>query len=445
VAEGYDVVVVGGGTSGTVAAVQAARLGARTLLVEKSGILGGTTTLAGVALPGLFHAWGSQIIAGIGWQAVVETKARCGEPMPDFADFRQPHYRLQVPVNPLVFAAVLDEFVVDARVTLRLHSMLAGLRATTTGWEVDLCGKEGVQTVTAGFVIDCSGDADAVALAGLERLSNATPQPGTLMVHVDGYDLDRIDTAALDAAAHDAARNGELGPGDFGRAERGASKFLANHGENAMHVVGLHGATSRERTEAELAARATAMRIFSFLRRQPGLEAIRIAYAATQVGIRESFTIRGRRQITVQDYVSGRVWDDAIAYSFYPIDVHQHDGDGIDIRPLPEGTVATVPLGAMLPVASDRLTVAGRTIAGDQEANSAYRVQATAMATGQAAGAVAALAADRNLVLPDVPLPLIRDTLRRHGAIVPEPEPLSRTNQREPSITHHSTTLNGGN
>ena len=65
-AEEFDVVVVGGGPAGTVAATQAGRLGARTALIEKNGILGGTTVSAGVNFPGLFHAWGRQVIAGIG-------------------------------------------------------------------------------------------------------------------------------------------------------------------------------------------------------------------------------------------------------------------------------------------------------------------------------------------------------------------------------------------
>ena len=95
----------------------------------------------------------------------------------------------------------------------------------------------------------------------------------------------------------------------------------------------------------------------------------------------------GQTEVTVERYASGYVWEDAICYSFYPIDVHQPDSMAIDIRPLARGVVPTIPYGALIPAGSDRLLVAGRCIAGDQEANSAYRVQATCMATGQAAGA----------------------------------------------------------
>jgi glycine/D-amino acid oxidase-like deaminating enzyme len=415
----YDVVVVGGGASGAIAAIQAGRLGARTLLIEMSGILGGTTTLAGVALPGLFHAWGEQVIAGIGWDLVSESVRVAGGTFPDFQDFRRPHYKLQIPVNPTVYASVLDAAVETAGVELRLHSMLAELSPDENGWSVGVCGKEGVQRIRTARVIDCTGDADAVALAGLDRVATRYPQPGTLMSYFSGYDYSSLDIDAIEDAFELAIESGELEPSDFGSATRPVGKFLRSHGQNNMHVVGIGGATSAERTAAEVRARRTLMRIHRFLRAQPGLESIEIEYCATQVGVRESFTIVGRETIRIDDYVSGRIWADAVAYSFYPVDVHQHDGDGIDIRPLPEGIVATIPLGAMLPVGSDHMVVAGRIISGDQEANSAYRIQASSMATGQAAGAAAALSVDLGCAIADVPLERLRTTLRRNGAIVP--------------------------
>ena len=81
----YDVIVAGGGAAGVVAAIQAARAGARTALVEKNGILGGTTVVAAVNFPGLFHAWGRQVIAGIGWEILEETVRRGGAVLPDFS------------------------------------------------------------------------------------------------------------------------------------------------------------------------------------------------------------------------------------------------------------------------------------------------------------------------------------------------------------------------
>ena len=80
-----DVLVVGGGTAGTIAAIQAGRIGAKTLILERNSQLGGTTTTAGVSFPGLFDAWGKQIIAGIGWELVRESVALDGGTLPDFS------------------------------------------------------------------------------------------------------------------------------------------------------------------------------------------------------------------------------------------------------------------------------------------------------------------------------------------------------------------------
>ncbi|MDR2673536.1 MAG: FAD-dependent oxidoreductase, partial [Opitutaceae bacterium] len=125
------------------------------------------------------------------------------------------------------------------------------------------------------------------------------------------------------------------------------------------------------------------LRIIRILRAQPGLGKISIGHFATECGIRETATIFGETFITRDDYTSGRVWPDSVCYSFYPVDVHAPGGAGIDTRPLREGVFPTIPLGALLPRDSKNLLVAGRCACGDQEAASAYRVQASAMAMGQ--------------------------------------------------------------
>ncbi len=127
----------------------------------------------------------------------------------------------------------------------------------------------------------------------------------------------------------------------------------------------------------------------------------------------------GQERITGRDYASGRGWDDAVCYSFYPIDIHRPGGDGVDLRLLAEGTLPTIPRGAMLPFGSSWLLAAGRCIAGDQEASSAYRVQASCMAMGQAAGAMAALSAHSGVELEQLAIRRIHQVLRAHGAIVP--------------------------
>lgn len=415
-----DVLVIGGGPSGLAAATQAARLGARTMLVEKNGALGGTTTVAGVALPGLFHAWGQQIIAGIGWELVSASVATAGRQMPDFSRWDLPHYRLQIPISAPIYAALADKLVIDAGVDLHLHTMLAAIEPVRAGYRVTLCNKEGMVDLHATRIIDCSGDADAVAHLGLTRFEVGEKQPGTIMIRLQGYDLDVLDIPLMDRALDRAIARGEVLAEDFQSTDRPIAKFLRHRGENAIHVTGIHGGTSRGRTDAEVQARAALLRIFRFLRAQPGMDDLRIESWAVEVGIRESFTIDGLARITVDDYQSGRRWADAVSHSFYPIDVHRSDGDGVDIRPLRYGVIPSIPRGAMVPVGSTGgLIVAGRSISGDQEANSAYRVQASCMAMGQAAGAIAALSASSGQRVEDVDLARIHAALRRHGAIIP--------------------------
>ncbi|MEQ7124442.1 FAD-dependent oxidoreductase [Actinopolymorpha sp. B11F2] len=432
--DAYDVIVVGGGPAGCPAAIHAALAGARTLLVEKNGALGGTTTVAAVALPGLFHAWGRQIIAGVGWDMVRRSVEIAGRDLPDFSRWELPHFKLQVPVTPAIYAAVIDETVAGAGVELLLHTMIGEVTWCGTHWDVTLCTKEGLVHTRAARLVDCTGDADVVALAGLRRLTNPHRQPGTLIIRLGGYDRDDLDYAALARAYDEAVAEGSLLPEDM--ASNPIQKFLRKGGENAIHVTGVGAGTSAAKTAAELAGRRAMMRIFTFLKRQPGLAGLRVDAWAIETGVRETYTIDGLDRITEADYFTGRRWPEAVSYSFYPIDVHRPDGDGIDIRPLPVGTFPTIPRGAMIPRDHGYIAVAGRPVCGDQAANSAYRVQASCMGMGQAAGTMAALSAKTGVRMQDVPIEAIHDGLRRAGAVVPGDPGTPGTPQDSVTSTH---------
>ncbi len=420
--ETYDVAIIGGGTAGVVAAIQAGRAGARALLVEKSGVLGGTTVLNAVNFPGLFHAWGKQVIAGIGWELVERAVFESGGQMPDFSAWRElPHYRLQIRVNTAVYAALADQQALDAGVSLSLHTMLASAEHSDAGWQLQLCRKEGLAAVQCRVLIDCSGDANAVSLAGLSVNRNAAMQPGTLVVRTSGYDLAQLDLPRLEKAFDTAVAEGALRRTDLIGGENRVAQFLRMRGENSVHVTGVDGKTSVGRTIAETRARALILRLQRFFRTQPGLENFHYDFFAPECGIRETCTIDGETRITAADYTAGRRWEDSICFSFYPIDIHLPEGGAIDTRPLAEGVVPTIPLGALLPKRSRNLIVAGRCACGDQQANSAFRVQASSMAMGQAAGAAAALATQLRCELREVPLEQLRALLMRHAAIVPEP------------------------
>ena len=422
----YDVVVVGGGSAGCSAAIQAARLGARTALIEKNGILGGTTIVASVNFPGLFHAWGKQIIAGIGWEIVAETARRGGADLPDFTVVPPRHWHHQVRVNRFLYSSILDERCIEAGVTLRFHEMPAAVTPRADdqpGVALVVTGKTGLEVLLTRTVVDATGDADIAGMMGYPREKSPRLQPGTLIYELDGYDVDAVDREAL-AARYAAARAaGRILPTDHRAGDPPLLRELMTRGGSAMHVLDIDGSTSLSRTQAEIKGRQALRRVYELLRTVPGCESLEVRYVANECGVRETWRIVGEAEVTHDTYVSGHVWPDAVCHSFYPIDIHQPDSIHIDIRPLEPGVVPTIPYRALIPRGSDQLLVAGRCISGDQAANSAYRVQATCMATGQAAGAAAALAARAAVSVRDVSLDSLRGALKAHGAIVPEDPP----------------------
>lgn len=429
----YDVIVLGGGAAGVVAAIQAGRAGARTLLVEKTGMLGGTTTNCGVRAPGLFHAWGRQVIAGIGWELVSRAVAEAGDTLPDFTDYKRRHSLLHVPVNAFVYAALCDEAAIAAGVDLLFHAMPATLVEASdgSGWNVTLCTKTGLATRRARVVIDATGDANAAALAGLPVVVPDETQPGTLSCQAAGYDPAQLDIEAINRAFDTEVKAGRLVFTDasWNTTAANVGQWLGSRGCNASHIHHINARDSAGKTQLELKARKSLLRLYRFLRRQPGLEKLNISHLAPECGVRETAVIRGKRTVTVEDYCSGRVWDDAVCHSFYPIDLHTSTGSGLRCEPLKEGVVPTVPRGALLPEGSRNFLVAGRCLSSDRLANSALRVQATCMATGQAAGAMAALSASQALDPEDIPVVSVHALLRKYGAIIPE----SRSTNAEPA------------
>jgi hypothetical protein len=417
--QAYDVIVVGGGTAGVVAAVQAGRAGARTLLVEKSGMLGGTVTLGGINAPAHFFAWGRQVIAGIGWELVRRCFEEAGQPVPtpEFSAGTATPRHLNV--DKLLYAALCDEAVLDAGCDLLFHAMPAAAVYGEDGWTLTVCTKTGLQPFTAKALIDATGDANVVTLAGFDVVRPDVVQPATLSLCSAGYDADALDHDALAAATAQAVADGRLVSTDVSWHNNGPRAFLRNGGRNSNHLRA-HGAeTSEGKTAVEVEGRRAALRAYRFFRTQPGLEEFHLASFCAEAGIRETVTIRGKHTITVDEYEAGVVYPDALCYAFYPIDEHLNDGLGINYRHLKPEIVPTIPRGALLPADSRFLIVAGRCLASDREAHSALRVEAPCMAMGQAAGAMAALSARTGVDPEALPLDDIRTLLQAHGAIVP--------------------------
>ncbi len=375
-----DVLVAGGGAAGTIAAIQAGRAGAKTLLLERNSQLGGTTTTGGVSFPGLFDAWGKQIIAGIGWELVRESVELDGGKLPDFSKVPQRHWQNQVRVNQFLYAILAEEKCEAAGVQIAYYEFPQAITKTPEGWQVDCVGFGTRRRVLCKQVIDCTGGAEVVGMLNLPRLRGEETQPGSMLFK-------------LDKANNPGRPNG---PG---------SGLL-----DSLYIHGADSTNSRTVTAANLTGRKA---ILGKVRK----EKRRLMHLQPETGFRESYRIVGETMITVDDYTSGRRFDDAICNAFYPVDLHARSG--VKPKPLKPGTVPTIPLGALIPKGSRNLIVAGRCVSSDRLANSGLRVQASCMAMGQAAGAAAALAAVRGTTPLEVPLSEIGKLLREHGAIVP--------------------------
>lgn len=369
-----DVLVVGGGTAGNIAAIQAGRAGASTLLVERGAQLGGTTTTGGVAYPGLFDAWGKQIIAGIGWELVREAVELDGGTLPNFAKVPQRHWQNQVQVNQFLYAILAEEKCEEAGVQIAFHEFPQNIRKTAKGWQVDCVGFGTHRRVLCKQVIDCTGGAEVVGMAGFPRLREDETQPGSMLFQLGGTN---------------------------------------QPGRKQLHQLYVHGAdstNSRTVTKANMTGRRS---ILNKVRK----EKKRLMHLQPETGFRESFRIEGETVITVNDYTRGRVFEDAVSNAFYPVDLHTKSG--VRPKPLKPGTVPTIPLSALVPKGSRDLIVAGRCVSSDRLANSGLRVQASCMGMGQAAAVAASLAAQNGTTPLEVPLTEIRRVLAQHGAILP--------------------------
>ncbi len=410
-----DILVIGGGTAGVVAAIQAGRAGKKTVLVENGSMLGGTTTTGGVAFPGIFFAWGKQVIGGIGWEMVEETVALNDDKLPDFSvPHGRQHWKHQVRLNGPLYAMVVEDKCMEAGVELRFYETPAQVVQQKNGWKVTTVGK-GTQTdIICNQLIDCTGNALAVSLAGFNLLREEEIQPGTLMFRIGGYTLTQLDMELITKEFNAAVDRGDLVKGEF----RNVRSLLRNAGDNVQHIVGADATTSVSHTVANIQGRASLLRTVKFLRTLPGLERLKVLDMQNETAARETYRIDSLYQITHEDYVTGRMFEDSVSYSYYPIDLH--DANGVVPKHLEEGRIASIPLRALIPKGSRNLIVAGRCIGSDRLANSALRVQASCMGMGQAAAAAAVLAHTQGKTPADVTISDLRRLLTDHGAIVPE-------------------------
>jgi hypothetical protein len=441
-----DVLVVGGGNAGCAAAIAAARHGARTMLVERYGFLGGTATAAMVGPWMTFHSGNERIVGGIAQEIVERLMLKGASPghLHDSSDY----VATITPFDPEIHKALLLEMMREAAVSLLLHGYFLETRvegAIVTGATFATIG--GSRTYDGTVVIDATADALVAASASVPTQQGderGRVQPATLIFRLSHVDLaqlahylrehpeevrsslpaaDRTPEALTAVAGLYSLWQRARDEGIVDVPRELVSFFISPYPDevtvNMTRVVDVDPLDPNDLTRAEVESRLQAMQLFEFFRRcVPGFQNARIAGTGTQVGIRESRRIVGRYTLTRDDVLHARKFDDAVARSAYPIDLHNPRGSGTTTERLPAGEYYEIPYRALVPINREQLLVAGRCISTTHEALASTRLTPTVMTLGQAAGTAAALACARGVRVGDVDGHELRRRLIADGVLL---------------------------
>ena len=384
-----DVLVVGGGPGGVCAAVGAAKEGASVLLVERYGFMGGMAT-AGLVNPFMSYKIDGKKLTSAVFNEMLDRMTRAGALSERGQIFNDEGLKI-----------VLDQMMQDHGVDLLLHSTFVGVEMDGQRIErVQTVGKSGRIDLTATVIVDSTGDGDVAAQAGapteIGRSRDGLCQPMTLCFRIGGVtgeptpgelrkELTAIYLEAKAAGEIDQPREDVL---IFGTMVPHIFHF------NTTRIIKRDATDTLELTAAEIEGRRqTAELVDLFRQRSPRCKDAYLVKMAAQIGVRESRRVMGTYVLTVDDVLEACKFEDGIARSRYPVDIHSPTGEGTIIQRLPPGEFYEVPYRCLVPQDVDNLLIGSRCISSTHEAHSSLRVMPVVVGIGEAAGVAAAWAA----------------------------------------------------
>jgi hypothetical protein len=407
--------VCGAGSAGCSAAFAAASAGARTLLVERLGFCGGTPVAAGIHTLDAIRScqnYADTVVGGFA-ASLIETTLHMGG---GATDDNPPE---ALTLNPEYMKVAYDTLLRNARVEVLFHALgidVSVRQNCVTGLEVALL--DGRATVESDVVIDCTGDAAIVFQSGaawtMDRELQALTYHFRLGNVQSGHNWEQLEDACRKAVERHAPDGFVYG---------GPWVIRLNESEISLNSTRAFGnpIDPYERSRAEQTARADMLRLVAILRQEvPDLRQSYLVTGATDLHVRESRKVVGEYTLTEEDIANSRVFPDAIAYGAWPFDIHPTDGF-VGVHPHKEDPLTPygIPYRCLVPETMDGLLVAGKPISTTHTAHGSTRVPGTSMATGQAAGVAAALAARSHVRVREIKIDELRFELARQGAILP--------------------------
>ena len=434
-----DVLVIGGGPSGIMAALAAAEDGLNVMLVESRSFVGGNMTI-GLPILGFLGQKGNQIIKGLPQKLIDRLKA-----VQASSEHRPcPLHMSLTLVEPEAVKTVALQMLVENKVDVLFYAFCAGVVMEKDELKgVIIESKAGRQAILAKTIIDCSGDADIAYRAGVPceyGNENGGVQPPTLMFCLGGVDTEKLRTSVAEEprtyltdfipAEYFGQNNQFVLVGMRNLVKKAQEDGLTlttertilitglRKGEvwvNMTRVNGVNGTDPGSLTHGEIEGRNQIHDIQQYLIDYvPGFENAYFLKTAPFLGIRETRRILGNYTMTREDIMSCRHFDDAIAVASYPLDIHHPQGGGCTLEWC--GDCYDIPYRSLIPQNVKNLIVAGRCISTTHEAMSAIRVMAPCMAMGEAAGRAAKMAVKEGIQPADINVKELQRELLEKGA-----------------------------
>ncbi|MBQ3014450.1 MAG: FAD-dependent oxidoreductase [Clostridia bacterium] len=435
-----DVLVIGGGVAGFGAAMGAAASGAKVILAEENGYLGGCAT-AGLVAPFMtcYDRLGEkQIIRGVFDDLVRRLVAENGAVPPE--DCRKmdgysgynPFHRGHLGTTPFdkeVLKRVMEEMCLDAGVELKYHYLFIGAEKQDRNLTACVFAtKNGFYKISAKTFIDCTGDADVCYAAGAECMlggENGELQPPSTFFLIDGVNEEVVEAHMGNHSLPERTRRwmDEIDKArEIGEFPCGTQKVRIFKQLNGVFAVNMcqidkpFDVTDPDLvSKAEIDGRKQAKIIFEFLKKHiPGFENIRFIESSARIGIRESRRVVGEYVLKHEDILQAQVFDDAIVILSSTVDVHT--SSEVIYTPTKSSASYSIPYRSIVAKDLDNVWMAGKNVSADRFAHGAIRVMPPSIAMGQAAGIAAMLASKQNLKAKEVPYDKLRSALINQGA-----------------------------